>query len=193
MKIENFIERDWDETIATFDLVTNDGFKIKDCRLRKGKRGFFTSMPAEKRDGKWYDSVSTNEELNEKVTKMALEELNTDSDIDDFLEKATRYVPNANLDALRGTAERLKSFDENILEKMQSIVDDEFDNHDSSDESYEDLKDNFFRMLGWSDDDSASVQDNFAENKDKIPDLFNGYEDEIKFDNYDNKDGDEDE
>ena len=63
-------------TLAFFDVQTDENIIIKGFRIVKGMNGLFISPPDKKsKNGNYVDEVTLPKEIKEKLEKMAIEEL----------------------------------------------------------------------------------------------------------------------
>ena len=73
MKIGRMNKGSWGKVRAFFDIITEEGFTLKNFKLVEGINGLFVSMPSEKnKDGDYKDTVFADKVLREKLNKTAL-------------------------------------------------------------------------------------------------------------------------
>ena len=72
MKIGRMNKGSWGKVRAFFDIITEEGFTLKNFKLVEGINGLFVSMPSEKnKDGDYKDTVFADKVLREKLNKTA--------------------------------------------------------------------------------------------------------------------------
>ena len=80
MKIGRMNKGSWGKVRAFFDVVTEEGFTLKNFKLVEGINGIFVSMPSEKdKEGKYNDTVFADKTLREKLNKTALDQYENQS------------------------------------------------------------------------------------------------------------------
>ena len=80
MKIGRMNKGSWGKVRAFFDIITEEGFTLKNFKLVEGINGLFVSMPSEKnKDGDYKDTVFADKVLREKLNKTALDQYENQS------------------------------------------------------------------------------------------------------------------
>ena len=80
MKIGRMNKGSWGKVRAFFDIITEEGFTLKNFKLVEGINGLFVSMPSEKnKDGDYNDTVFADKVLREKLNKTALDQYENQS------------------------------------------------------------------------------------------------------------------
>ena len=75
MKIGEMKKGSWNKIRAFFDIITEEGFTLKNFKLVEGINGLFVGFPSQKgNDDEYHDTVWADKELKVEVNKLALEE-----------------------------------------------------------------------------------------------------------------------
>ena len=75
MKIGEMKKGSWNKVRAFFDIITEEGFTLKNFKLVEGINGLFVGFPSQKgNDEEYHDTVWADKELKIEVNKLALEE-----------------------------------------------------------------------------------------------------------------------
>ena len=75
MKIGEMKKGSWNKIRAFFDIITEEGFTLKNFKLVEGINGLFVGFPSQKgNDEEYHDTVWADKELKIEVNKLALEE-----------------------------------------------------------------------------------------------------------------------
>ena len=75
MKIGEMKKGSWSKIRAFFDIITEEGFTLKNFNLVEGINGLFVGFPSQKgNDDEYHDTVWADKELKTTINKLALEE-----------------------------------------------------------------------------------------------------------------------
>ena len=75
MKIGEMKKGSWNKVRAFFDIITEEGFALKNFKLVEGINGLFVGFPSQKgNDDEYHDTVWADKELRANINKLALEE-----------------------------------------------------------------------------------------------------------------------
>jgi DNA-binding cell septation regulator SpoVG len=89
MKIDRMNKVSINNLLAFFDIKTSDGFILKGFTLVKSKNdgGMFVGFPSKQdKEGEWKDTIWCDKQLRQEVNKLAHDEYNSSSDVDDFID-----------------------------------------------------------------------------------------------------------
>jgi DNA-binding cell septation regulator SpoVG len=75
MKIGEMKKGSWNKVRAFFDIITEEGFTLKNFKLVEGINGLFVGFPSQKgNDEEYHDTVWADKELKVEVNKLAVAE-----------------------------------------------------------------------------------------------------------------------
>ena len=75
MKIGEMKKGSWNKIRAFFDIITEEGFTLKNFKLVEGINGLFVGFPSQKgNDDEYHDTVWADKELKVEVNKLAIAE-----------------------------------------------------------------------------------------------------------------------
>lgn len=90
MKIARMNKVNMGKLRAFFDLELDMGITIKGFKIMEGINGFFVSMPSQKKDNEYYDTIFCSKEVREQINQIALDYYNQETKSDEpILNKQT--------------------------------------------------------------------------------------------------------
>ena len=90
MKIARMNKVNMGKLRAFFDLELDMGITIKGFKIMEGINGLFVSMPSQKKDNEYYDTIFCSKEVREQINQTALDYYNQETKSDEpILNKQT--------------------------------------------------------------------------------------------------------